>query len=263
MKLHRIKATLLQEFFITLHSYEVILDIFVFPGMSIVVFGFLSSYIAGSASSYVGHSLLMGMLLWQVIFIIQYSVSVGSLWNIWSRNLSNMFITPIRLDEYLISYSLSGTLKAFTVFFISAFLINIFFGYNIFQLGLLPLALYLLNLTFFAFSMGIIILGLIFKLGTRIQAFAWGLLPIVQPIAAALYPVHVLPIPIQIVSYMLPPTFIFESARATLEKGTINYAFIGISFIENIVYFILALLFFNYMFNKSKETGQFARNEGA
>ncbi len=82
MRTHIIKAILLQELFITIKSFEVIFDIVVFPGMSIIVFGFLSSYIAGSSNSVLGHSLLMGMILWQIIFIIQYSVSVGSLWNI-------------------------------------------------------------------------------------------------------------------------------------------------------------------------------------
>jgi ABC-2 type transport system permease protein len=262
MNVTRIKATLLQELFITLRSYEVILDIFVFPGMSIVVFGFLSSYIAGTANSTLGHSLLMGMLLWQVIFIIQYSVSVGSLWNIWSRNLSNMFITPITIKEYLLAYTISGTLKALLVFGISSVLISYFFKFNIMALGATALFIYLLNLMFFSFSLGVVILGLIFRLGTRIQAFAWGLLPIFQPLSAALYPVSVLPSPLKIISYLLPPTYIFESARQSLKNGTMNWEYIGIAFIENLIYVFLAIWFFNYMFKKSKESGQFARNEG-
>ncbi len=174
-----------------------------------------------------------------------------------------MFITPIKVSEYLLAYSLSGVAKAFVIFFISSIAINAFFHYDIFSLGMIPLTVYIINLIFFSFSLGIVILGLIFRLGTRIQAFAWGLLPVFQPLSAALYPISVLPVPLQIMSYLLPPSFIFESARYTLKSGGVQWGNVEIAFIENIIYFILAIFFFNYMFKKSKETGQFARNEGS
>lgn len=116
MSLIRIKAILLQEFFITIRSLEVILDIIFFPLMSIVVFGFLSIYLTGAVSPLIGHYLLVGMVLWQLIYITQYSVSVGSLWNIWSRNLSNLFITPLSVAEYLFAHCLSGIVKAIFIF---------------------------------------------------------------------------------------------------------------------------------------------------
>jgi ABC-2 type transport system permease protein len=263
MSINRIKAILLQELYITIHSMEVILDIIVFPAMSVVVFGFLSIYLAGSSSSYIGQALLMGMLLWQVVFIMQYSISVGSLWNMWSRNLSNMFVTPISLSEYVFSYFLSGVLKVCIILGITSALIAVFFGFNLFQIGILNVILLLVNLIFFAFSMGMVILGLIFRYGTKIQAFAWGLLPILQPLAAALYPVKVLPIYLQVISYALPPTYVFETARGLLANPVdFNWRFMLIGLAENVVLLIIALAFFNYMFKRSKETGQFARSEG-
>lgn len=263
MSIQRIKAILLQEFYITIHSMEVILDIIVFPAMSVVVFGFLSIYLAGSSNGHLGQALLMGMLLWQVIFIMQYSISVGSLWNMWSRNLSNIFVTPISLSEYIFSYFLSGVLKSCIILGITTFLISVFFGFNLFQIGILNVFLLLMNLIFFAFSMGIVILGLIFRYGTKIQALAWGLLPILQPLAAALYPVKVLPSYLQVISYALPPTYVFETARALLlNPHNFNWTYMITGFLENSVFLIIALLFFRYMFNKSKETGQFARSEG-
>lgn len=261
MNLSRIKGLFVQEFFITIRSYEVILDIFVFPVMAVIVFGFLASFLAGSTNVKVAYSLLTGMLFWQIIFIIQYSVSVGSLWNIWSRNLSNMFIAPLSLVEYMFAQILSGILKALCIF-ISSSLLSIFvFNFNIYSIGMVNLVLFSINLMIFAISLGMILLGLIFRFGTRIQAFAWGILPIFQPLSAAFYPVSVLPKFLQYIAYALPPTHIFEAVRATLEKPAIQWQFIGISFIENIFYFTFAVWFFNLMFNKSKETGQFARLE--
>jgi ABC-2 type transport system permease protein len=261
MQFRHIKGLLIQEFFVTIRSYEVILDIFVLPSMLVVVFGFLANYLSGTTNPLIAHSLLTGMLFWQIIFVVQYSVSVSSLWNIWSRNLSNMFIAPMTLPEYIIAQIISATFKAISIFVPTSLLAIPIFHFNIYTLGFANLFFFSLCLAIFAVSFGLIVLGLIFRFGTRIQAFAWGLLPILQPIAAVFYPVQVLPAFLQPICYALPPTYIFEAIRATIAHPGIQWQSIGISFALDIVYFLFSLWFFNYMFNKSKEKGQFARLE--
>src|SRR5690242_3364195 len=108
------------------------MDLFFFLLMSMVVFGFLSTYLSGVSNKLVGHYVLMGMLLWQIIFITQYSVTVGSLWNIWSRNLSNLFVTPLQVPEYIFAHTLSGVVKATVVFLITSVLSIFVFKFNIF-----------------------------------------------------------------------------------------------------------------------------------
>src|SRR5436853_2757453 len=258
MKLRRITAILMQEFFVTTRSVEVVMDIFFFPLINIVVFGFLSLYLEGSNESIVGQYVLLGMLLWQVIWIIEYSVAVGSLWNIWARNLSNMFIAPLMVKEYILAHTLSGIAKASFMLLFSATLSFFVFKLNILTIGILPLTLAFINFAFFAFSMGIAILGLIFRYGTRIQAFAWGVVPVFQPLSAAFYPLKVMPLPLQFVAYLFPPTYTFEAARYSLAYHIINWQLFGISFAENIFYCIVCIIFFSKMFEKSRDTGQFA-----
>lgn len=261
MKISSIKAILLQEFFVTYRAIEVIMDIIFFPLMSIIVFGFLSTYLSSTAGSAVGESVLMGMLLWQVIFIVQYSVSVGSLWNIWARNLSNLFISPLSASDYIFAQTLSGVIKALCILILSNIISIFLFHFNLLVLGLFPLIIFCSNLVLFAFAMGLIILALIFRFGTRIQAFAWGILPMFQPLTAAFYPVSVLPTPIRFIAYLFSPTFIFEAARHALSTHTLNWQLVSIAFFENVIYVIIAIWFFKEMFRKSKDTGQFARNE--
>lgn len=262
MKISHIKGLLIQEFFITLRSYEVILDIFVFPAMSTIVFGFLAVFLAGTVDTSLAYSFFVGMLFWQIIFVVQYSTSVSTLWNVWSRNLSNMFIAPVYLPEYIFAQILSAAVKACVIFILTSFLAIPFFHFNIYSLGMLNIFLYVFNLMLFAIALGFVILGLIFRFGTRIQAFAWGLLPIFQPFTAAFYPVSVLPAWMHPITYALSPTYIFEAIRTSLVTPGIQWHLIGISFGINIVYCIFAGWFFTVMFNKSKEKGQFARLEG-
>ncbi|MEK7502769.1 MAG: ABC transporter permease [Patescibacteria group bacterium] len=262
MSIQRIKAILLQELYITRHSLEVLMDLFYFSIVNIIVFGFVSIYLAGSNNPLAAHYILLGMILWEIIRVTQYSISVGSLWNIWSRNLSNMFVTPLDLKEYMAAAMLAGAVKTIIILVLIGTISHFIFNFNILNLGILNLFLFFINLTIFAWSVGIIILGIIFRYGTRIQALAWGIIFIFQPLTAVFFPVSILPKFMQWIAYSFPPTYIFEAARLNISNQSTDWQYIYIAFAENIFYFILALIFFNVMFNKSKETGQFARNEG-
>jgi ABC-2 type transport system permease protein len=257
----RIIAVLKQEYFITKRSMEIIFDIVFMPVMSIVVFGFLSSYLASTGNPDAAKAVLMGMVLWQVIFIIQYSIAVGSLWNIWSRNLSTMFVSPLQAREYILAHTISGILKAVLILVLSSITVYFLFDFNLLEMGLFNLLLIVMNFGIFAFSLGLMILGFIFRFGTKIQALAWGFLSFLQPLAAAFYPVSVLPPFFQAISYSLPATYVFESARYSLLTGMTDWRNTLIAFCLNLVYIVVGVLVFSAMFKKSKSSGQFARNE--
>jgi len=262
MSLARIKAMLLQEFFITINSYEVINDIIVYPLWSIIVFGFLTIYLAGVGNEVIATYVLLGTILWQIVNITQYSIAVGTLWEIWSRNLTNIFISPLSNIEYLFSYTVSGIIKSLFVLVIGSVMSYWVFHFNILDLGLVNLFFHFVNLTIFAFAFGIFILGLLFRFGTRIQALSWGLITFFQPLMAVIYPVSVLPMPLQIVARMLPPTYVFEAARVNVVDRSVQWPSVMTAFVLNIVIVAFSVFFFNIMFEKSKKIGQFARLEG-
>lgn len=260
MSLNRIKAVLLQEFFIT-KDLTIIMDLPFFSIVTTIMFGFMSIFLSGTTNSIVARYFLIGALLWDVIRIAQYSMSVEALWNIWSRNLSNMFITPMSLKEYLLAQMISGTIKAVTLLSFSSLIILMGFNFNILSLGIPNLILFLVNLVIFSWSSGMIILGIILRYGTRLQAFAWGLIALLQPLTAAFFPVSILPQYLRTIAYLFPPTYIFEAARSSLSNPSVNWNLIGVAFTENVIYLTISIWFINLMFNNSRKRGQFARNE--
>ena len=260
MSLKRVIAVLLQEYYITVRSVEVIFDIFIYSFVSVVLFGFFASYLLGSNNFVAGRYLLVGILYWEVIRIVQYSVTVGSMWNIWSRNLSNMFIAPLHSAEYLGAHTFSGIAKALFVLGINSAVAARVFGFSILELGPM-LVVYLILFIAFAFAVGIIILGVIFRFGTRIQAFAWGILPILQPLTAAFFPVTVLPAPLRTVSWMFPATYVFEAVRFQLDTGLVEWELIFTAGILSVIYIIFSIFIFSWLFRASRDSGQFARNE--
>jgi len=262
MKFSHIKAMFWQEAFISYRSVDLIMDVLIFPAISLIVFGFLALFLSSSGNSRAAHGILVGMLLWQVVWIVGYTIPVGCLWNIWSRNLSNLFIAPLSLGEYIVGYGVISLIKAAVVLGLGAVATLLVFHFNLLDIGVVNLILFFFNLGAFAATLGLMSLALIFRYGTRIQSLAWGTLPLFQPVCAVFYPVSVLPGPLQTVARLLPPTYIFEAARASLVTPGVQWRLVGLATVGNVFYLAAALLFFRWMFKKSKNSGEFARLEG-
>lgn len=257
---HRVWGVLLQEYYVTIHSLEILVDVFFFPILNIVLFGFISIYLSGSDPE-AARNVLLGMVLWQIIWIIAYSVAVESLWNIWSKNLSNMFVAPLKLSEYVTAHFLSGSVKAL-ILLVGAIIFCVFaFDFNVLDIGWPTLLLVFLLFAIFAFTVGLLVLGLIFCYGLRIQALSWSVIFIFQPLSAAFFPIAAMPQWLQMIAYALPPTYGFEAARHSLQGGTVQFEFFGIGFLLAFVYLVPAILIFQWLFNRSRNSGQFARNE--
>jgi ABC-2 type transport system permease protein len=258
----RVKAVLLQELYITRGSLEIIVDLFYTSLITVVVFGFVSGFLTGVLNPNTGSYLILGMLLWDVIRVNQYSITVGSLWNIWSHNLSNMFVAPLSLAEYVAAHMLSGLLKTLVIFGMISGIAAAWFHFEIWRVGIVNLALFFGNLTMFAWAVGLVLLGVVFMIGTRIQALAWGAVFLFQPLTAAFFPLQILPTGARAVAYGIPPTWVFEAARQALADPSVNWTAAAIAFGENVVYLGIGVWAFYLMWARSRTTGQFARNDG-
>jgi ABC-2 type transport system permease protein len=261
MNLNRINTIVLHSWFHLSHSVETWIDLFWFSFVNVLVFGLITNYISQSAGTGQGDVLLIGLILWGVIIVSQYSITVGALWEIWSRSFSSLFITPLTMIEFIVGHMLGGLYKSVMVFLFTALLTLILYNFSIFSLGAI-LIIYFLELLIFGWTAGIFILGLIFRFGTNIQSFAWGLIFIVQPLAAVFYPLSVLPPVVRNISKIFPVTYVFESARIQHLTGVIDWNMILIATTLNILFFFSSFWFMQHNLKRGKMNGSFARMEG-
>ena len=262
MRWRAVKAVLVQDLFVTRASLEVIFDIFIFTLINISLFGFIANYLVqGGNNTYQVQGLLISVIFWEVIRINQYSITVSSLWNVWSHNLCNMFIAPIKITEYIMAHLISATSKSILLLSIAIILTKLVFHLDVLSIGILPVLFMYINMVIFATAVGIVLLGLIFKRGTRIQALAWGSIYIIQPLCAVFFPVSVLPSFLQPVSYIFPITYFFEWIRALHTGGTYSTAKVLAAFVYNIVFLIICSYIFSRQLKASKYSGQLVRND--
>ncbi|MCA9332392.1 ABC transporter permease [Candidatus Saccharibacteria bacterium] len=257
----RIRALVLQELYLTRHSVEIFFDTLFFPLMSVILFGLIMHFFGQVEQSTNAQYLLIGILLWQIISVSQYNITVSSLWSVWSHNLTNIFIAPISVKEYISAHIIASFIRTFSIFIFLAGGTYLLFDFSILNIGILNFIFAFINLSLFAWWLGYILLGYIFRYGTRIQAIAWGAIFLFQPLTASFFPVSTLPGWLQTVAYALPPTYVFESARKSIVTPGIYWNYVVIALAMNVAYSIFGLFIFKRLFRRSKETGQFARND--
>lgn len=258
MKLTRIKAVVLHSWYHLNHAMETWIDLFWFSTLQVVVFGFMTQYLQGSSQGSEGNFVILGLLLWNIIYIGEYSIAVGALWEIWSRSFSSLFVTPLTLSEFVFGNMIAGIFKSLLVLVITALMSMLIFDFSILSLGYLLIIIYL-ELIVFSWTAGMFILSLILRFGTNIQSLAWGLIFILQPIGAVFYPVDALPESIRWISFIFPTTYIFEVARDYLQFNNINWNYIFSASILNIIFFVLSYFVMEKMHSRGKKTGAFAR----
>src|SRR3989338_5553320 len=149
MKFYRIQALLLRYLYIYPRSVPRILDIFVWPIVDILIWGFLTVYLREARPNFPVSFLLGAVIFWDFILRAQQAVTISFMEEIWERNLFNIFVTPIRLSEFLAATFLVGVVRIIMIGFslgLSAFFL---FQFNIFTFGLF-LVPFILN--FFIFG---------------------------------------------------------------------------------------------------------------
>ena len=256
MKLHRIYAIILRFLYTFRHSWDRISDTFYWPTLDIVLWGITSTYFTSYApgTSKVVLIVLSAILLWIIVWRGQYEITIGVLEDLWNRNLVNIFVAPLKFSEWIISVIILGVIKATMSFSFGLIVAFILYKIKLFAYGLylIPFALLLIMTGWW---IGFFIAGLIIRYGSRIQTLAWTAPWIISPFSAIYYPVSSLPDWAQKIALITPTSYVFEGAREVIEKGTLDPNKLYVSFLLNLIYLILSLIFLRKSFKKALQIG--------
>ncbi len=232
------------------------LDIFFWPVVSLLTWGFLSVYLQKANLSNINFvSVILGSLIfWEITQRAQQSISIYFLEDVWEKNFLNIFVTPLRLSEFFVASLLLGFIRIIIIGIVLSVLSSVLYHYNLLSVGysLIP---YIINLFIFGVSIALLINAIILRFGTSAQVLAFGLIFIIQPFTAVFYPLSLLPYWIHPFSLALPTTHIFEALRYTIATGVFDYQGFVFASISNICYLILAWFFFKAMFKSVKKKG--------
>jgi len=233
------------------------MDIFFWPVMELLLWGFISVYISKlNIAGFNAVTVLLGaVIFWDLMSQSQRAVSIAFLEDVWERNFLNIFVTPLRLSEFLASTVILAFVRILMVGAVMSILAALFYQFNFLMFGLY-LVPFMLNLLIFGSAIGLFTTALILRYGTSAQVLAFGLLFLVQPFSAVFYPVSALPSAVQWISYLIPSTYVFEGMRAVIATGMLPTSLLLGAIIANIIYFVGLSWYFYRSFAVVKNKGK-------
>jgi len=256
----RIFALVLRHSFLLPRNFTRWMDMFYWPLLDLLVWGYTTVYLNAAASGRINFVLLFvgALISWDILFRAQQSITVTFLEDVWSRNILNLFVSPLSPAEFLIGAIIYGMLKHLITISFMSLMAFWLYNYNYFSLGwyLVPT---ILNLLLFGWSLGIITTALILRFGQSAEVLAWGLAFLVQPFVGVFYPVETLPPLFVTISRVLPPTYAFRQLRLLVLQKRFDWTILLVGFGLNCLYLLGAILFFIGMWRIVKCRGSLAR----
>ena len=257
LSLRRIKAILERHLFLLLRSWPRLFDLVYWPTMQMLLWGFITKFLVGHSSLVAQTTglFLSAVLLWDTLFRGQLGVSVCFLEEMYARHLGHLFVSPLRPGEYVcavFSISFVRVLIGVGGASLLAFPIHHFWIYGTLGWALIPFFAILLM---FGWSMGMIIAGLVLRLGLGAETLAWSAIFLIQPLSGVYYPVATLPVPLRWLAWCLPTAPVFEGMRSVLIQGRFDLGLLALALILLVTWMAIAATVFLLLFREVRNRG--------
>ena len=256
MSPHRVGAMVLRYLYLLRSSWSRVLELIYWPAVQLLVWGFLQFYIAQNSGFFAraGGVFIGAVMMWDILFRGQLGFSISFLEEMWSRNLANLMISPLRPIEFVMALMVMSIVRLAIGMVPVTLLAIAFFDFNIYGLGL-ALAVFFMNLILTSWSVGIVVSGLVMRNGMGAESLAWTMMFLIMPVICVYYPVSVLPDWLQWVAWALPPTYVFEGMRALILEQQFRADLMVAAFGLNAVYFAVAVATFLALLRSARRMG--------
>ena len=253
----RIAALMLRHYYLYRGSWPRIIELGYWPLMQIFLWGFISQYLQQHSTLLAQASglFLAGVLLWDVMFRGQLGVSVSFLEELWSRNLGQMFVSPLRPIELaiaLMAVSLARTVIGLLPAALAAWALYAFAVTSIGP-GLIG---FFAMLVLCSWAVGLAVCAMLLRFGLGAESLAWVTVFALAPISAVYYPVSILPSWLQPVALALPSTHVFEGMRSVMIDGRFDWGHFAWAAGLNVGLIAGALWLFIHAFNSARRDGR-------
>jgi ABC-2 type transport system permease protein len=255
----RIGAMLQRHLFLIRRSWPRLISFAYYPVMQLLVWGFVTQYLAPQSSSQgvlqaVPGILLTGVLLWDVLVRGELGLFLSFLEEMYSRNLGNLFVSPLRLHEFVIAQMIMSIVRVIVGSGVALLVAVLCFDLAIAR-HVVALSMCLACLLVFGWAIGMLANGVVLRFGLGAEEIGWAVVFLIVPLSGAYYPVSVLPSWLQTVAYALPTAWAFDAMRAALIEGRIAWDVLGMSMLLNGVYLVLCAFLFWRCVESGRERG--------
>jgi ABC-2 type transport system permease protein len=260
MRFTHIVAIVLRQFYLIRGSLSRVLPLFVWAGIDIVLWGFITKYLntfVYSGFSFVP-SLLGAVLLWDFLIRVMQGVTMTFFEDVWSRNFLNIFTTPLSISEYLSGLVLSSIATSSVGLVVMVVLATAIFGLSFLLYGVMLVPFFLV-LFLCGIALGIVGSSIVLRLGPPAEWFVWPIPAMISPFVGVFYPLSTLPQWMRYVARLLPPSYVFEGMRAIVAGVRPSPQGVLLGACLALLYILLACWLFASVYRHAVRTGLIAR----
>jgi ABC-2 type transport system permease protein len=256
ISLRRVLAMVLRHSYLIVSSWPRVLDLMYWPAVQMLMWGFLQIYVSQNSGPFTraASTFIGAVMLWDVLFRGQLGFSISFLEEMYARNMGNLMMTPLRPIEFVLALTIQSVIRLSIGMVPVSFLAIWFFDFNLWGMGL-ALAVFFMNLLLTSWAIGIIVSGILLRHGLGADNLAWGFMFLMLPFTCVYYPVSVLPSWLQVVAWMLPPTYVFEGMRALLIDHVFRADLMVQAFALNVVLFAGGVAIFLVLLRSARREG--------
>jgi ABC-2 type transport system permease protein len=221
-----------------------------------LTWGFTSVYLTRrlTGTAAISHALVAAVLLTEIFMRTTQNILVLFLEEIWSRNLGHLFASPIKFREYALGLTLTSLLRAAIAVTPAFILASYLFNFSLLSLGW-PLLPYIVLLALNGCWYGMLLMALMLRYGMAAEWLGWMATQLLVPLIAPYYPVTVLPHAIQLISWSLPATYIFEDMKTVIAGQASNPVNLWTSLALNFVFMVLAAFLLALAYRSARRKG--------
>jgi len=164
--LRRIRALIRRHAYLLLKSWPRLVSMMYYPTVTMVLWAFVTIYLAptnrfltDAPGFFIG-----AVLLWDVLFRGQLGVSLTFIEEVYARNLGNLFVSPLRLHEFIAGQLIMSVLRTLIGVGGACLFAWLLFHYSIFTMGL-PLVAFFTCLLAFGWAIGLAVSAMILRYG--------------------------------------------------------------------------------------------------
>ncbi|GAB3508680.1 ABC transporter permease [Phytohabitans suffuscus] len=254
----RIASVIRRDFFALRRDPPRMIDMVFWPTAELVLWGLVSMYLQQNRVHIAVAMLLGAVLLWQVLHRAQGEVTFGFLFDVWSRNLLNVFVSPLSTLEYVAGLVLASVVKVTATIGVMSVLAFTLYGFGVLTIGpgLVP---FMAVLMIMGWALGIVAIACVIRFGQSAQIVAFILVFVFQPFAAVFYPLSVLPGPVQAVAALVPASHVFEGMRRVLAGGGVSWDGLAAAALLDLGYVAGAVAFLLYSLRYARQRGKLSK----
>jgi ABC-2 type transport system permease protein len=255
----RVAAIVLRQLYLYRGSPARILPLFAWVASDVVLWGFITRWLDSVARGLDLVTVLLGaVLLWDFFGRVMQGVTMTFFEDVWSRNLLNVFATPLTNAEYVGGLVLSSVATSAIALAVMLALAAAVFGLSLAAYGLVAVPA-LLVLFLFGVALGIAGTAVVLRLGPAAEWLVWPVPAVLSPFVGVFYPLATLPGWMRAASALLPPSYVFEALRALLAGRAVAWGSLGWAAVLALADVVLAGWIFARVHRHAVRTGLIAR----